>query len=132
MTFNRLKSRKTWRARMGFTLIEVLAALALIGVVLPVIMQGFSIANHLAGAAKERSEASALAESKLNELVATGDWNLGLLNGDFAPERPNFRWKAEVKNWDSSTLQELDVHVIWTSRGVEREFVVSSLVDQGQ
>jgi len=118
--------------RRGFTLIEVLAALALIGVVLPVVMQGFSIANGLAASAKERTEASSLADSKLNELVATGDWKLGLLSGDFAPDKPNFHWKAELKNWDSSTLQELDVHVTWTSRGNDREFMVSTLVDQGQ
>lgn len=116
----------------GFTLMEALAALALIAVVLPMALRGFSVANSLAGASKQRSEAAALADSKLNELVATGDWKLGLLAGDFAPDRPTFRWKAEVKNWDSSTLQELDVHVFWTARGEDKEFVVSTLVDQGQ
>lgn len=116
----------------GFTLMEVLAALALVAVVLPVVMQGFSIASSLASSAKDRTEAAALADSKLNELVATGVWNQGVLSGDFAPDQPNYRWKAEVKNWDSSTLQELDVHVVWTSRGADREFVVSTLVDQGQ
>ncbi|MEI6232784.1 MAG: type II secretion system protein [Planctomycetota bacterium] len=123
---------RTQKKHRGFTLIEVLAALGLIAVVLPVVMQGFSIANGLAASAKERTEAAALADSKLNELVATGDWKLGLLSGDFAPERPNFRWKAEIQNWDSSTLQELNVRVYWTARGSEREFIVTTLVDQGQ
>lgn len=120
------------RQYRAFTLIEVLASLALIAVVLPVVMQGFTIATSLAGSAKDRTEAAALADSKLNELVATGVWNQGVLAGDFAPDRPNYRWKAEVKNWDSSTLQELDLHVYWTSRGADREFVVTTLVDQAQ
>ena len=118
--------------RRGFTLMEALAALALVAVVLPVTMRGFQVALSLASAAKQRNEAAALADSKLNELVATGDWKLGVLAGDFAPNHPEIRWKAELLNWDTSTLQQLNLHVYWNARGDDKEFMVTTLVDQGQ
>ena len=118
--------------RRGFTLMEALAALALVAVVLPVTMRGFQDALSLASDAKQRNEAAALADSKLNELVATGDWKLGVLAGDFAPSHPEIRWKAELINWDTSTLQQLNLHVYWTARGVDKEFMLTTLVDQGQ
>ena len=54
--------------RAGFTLIEVLAALVLIGVVLPVAMKGVSIAMQAASHARHTGEAVELARHKLTEL----------------------------------------------------------------
>ena len=71
--------------RRGFTLIEVLAALLLIGIVLPVIMQGFSIATRVGSTAKRRTEAGALADAKLTELVATAQWQSGMISRRFQP-----------------------------------------------
>lgn len=115
----------------GFSLIEVLAALMLMAIVLPVVMQCFAISTSAADTARRRTEASALADSKLNELSATGDWKLGILAGDFGADMPDYQWKADVQSWDSSTLQLLTVHVLWMARGEEREFVISTLVDSG-
>jgi prepilin-type N-terminal cleavage/methylation domain-containing protein len=119
--------------KRGFSLIEVLAALLLVSIVLPIVMHGYDVTTSMATLARQRTEAAALADSQLSRLVASGDWSKGVLNGDFAPEQPDYRWTAEVVSWDngtSTTLSELDVKVSWTWRGQEREFVVSTLVDQ--
>ena len=114
--------------RRGFTLIEVLATIVLMGIVLPVAMHGISLCMRAAQASRQRSEAAALAESKLNELVATGDWQYGLLSGDFGEAWPDYRWSGAAADWDDPTLRELSVRVVWTTRGQERDVILTTLV----
>src|SRR3954465_11642520 len=57
------------RAR-GFTLVEVLATIALIAIVLPVAMYGIQLCLQTSSMAKRQAEAATLAEGKLQELVA--------------------------------------------------------------
>jgi len=47
------------------------------GIVLPAAMQGISMCLSASLDARQRSEAAALAEAKLTELIATGDWQYG-------------------------------------------------------
>ena len=67
----------------GFTLVEALAALVLVAIVLPVAMRGVSLALTMASETTRRTEAMVLAEAKLAELLATGAWEDGDLDGDF-------------------------------------------------
>jgi prepilin-type N-terminal cleavage/methylation domain-containing protein len=116
-------------ARRGFTLIEVLATIVLMGIVLPVAMHGISLCMRSAQSARQRGEAAALAESKLNELVATGDWQYGLLSGDFGEAWPEYRWNgAATERADDPSLHELSVRVAWTTRGQERDVTLTTLV----
>jgi prepilin-type N-terminal cleavage/methylation domain-containing protein len=122
----------TSRPRRGFTLVEVLATMTLMGIALPVVMSGISVATNCADVARHRNEAAALGESKLNEIVATGDWQNGApLSGDFSPDWPDYHWQASVADWTQSGLEQLDVHVSWTGRGGDREIVVSTLIYNG-
>jgi len=117
--------------RKAFTLVEVLAALLLIAIVLPVVMQGISLATNAASNAKRRTEAAGLAESKLAEIVATRAWQTGSLSGDFSPDWPDYRWEATLQTYtnDSSgkNVQEIDLRVLWMSRSQEQSVSVSTL-----
>ena len=128
------------RSRKGFTLIEVLVAIILMGLVLPAAMRGVTIAARAGALAKHRTEASALASSKLQEILATQQWESGgNLNGDFTQDGyPEYTWQSELTAWNQpgfsaqdiqpQTLQQLDLKVSWkTGRGVET-LVVSTLV----
>jgi hypothetical protein len=109
----------------------VLAALLLIAIVLPVVMQGLSLATHAASAAKHRTEAAGLAESKLNELVATRQWQTGPLSGDFSPDWPDYRWEATLQSYVNDTsgqnVQEIDLSVFWTNRNRQESVSLSTL-----
>lgn len=87
----------------GFTLIEVLAALMLMAVVLPVAMQGVSIATAAASSARHRNEAAALAQSKMDELLASMQAQQQQANtnmsGDFGEDWPDYQWSAEMVTW---------------------------------
>ena len=112
----------------AFTLAEVLAAITIIAIVLPVAMQGISIATGLASVTRQRAEAVALAESKLNELVITNQSQTAAISGDFAPQHPDYRWEALASDWEEANMRQLQITVAWTSRGSQRQVVLSTLV----
>lgn len=114
--------------RFGFTLVEVLATISVISIVIPVIMQGVSISTGLAGLTRQRAEAVTLGQSKLDELVISGDWEGADLSGDFSPDYPNYQWQAAVSDWDELDMKEIDLVVTWISRGSPREIQLSTLV----
>lgn len=122
------------RQHRGLTLIEVLATVVLLGVVLPVAMEGISYCVAAAGAARHRGEAAGLAEAKLAEIIASGDWQYtSSFGGDFGEEYPGYQWQAQVFDAPDSeldNLRELTLRVTWTSRNTQREFDVSTYVYQ--
>lgn len=119
------------RGGNAFTLVEVLATLTLVAIILPVAMKGISLAITASGEARRRLEASSLAEANLAELLAAGEWQGTDLSGDFGEARPDYRWHAEVSDWDNAALKQVTVHVEWTSRGNRREVAVTTLVYSG-
>jgi len=116
--------------RSGFTLIEVLATLLLLGIVIPVVSEAITVALSTSSMVRHRSEAAALAESKMTDLVVTGEWQEGVLAGDFAPQSPDYRWEAGVDAWDlgDGTVQQLTVKVAWMRGSVEDYVMVNTLV----
>ena len=115
------------RKREAFTIIEVLATLTLVAIVLPAVIEGISLCQATAGHAKDQTEAAWLAQSKLAELVASGDLRSSLAE-DFGPDWPEYRWEAEVNDWEDPRLTQLDVSVIWTRRGRQRSMTLTTLV----
>src|SRR4051812_4048031 len=103
------------RGNGGFTLMEVLAAIVLMAIVLPVAMHAISVATNVASTAKNKAEAAILADSLLNEMRTTRMWQSGALSGDFGEDHPQFHWTAELKDWDASTLKELDIRIVWVA-----------------
>jgi general secretion pathway protein I len=131
-------------APRGFTLIEVLAALMLIAIVLPASMKGIALSSSAATTARRRTEAAGLAEGKLQEIIAASQWqNTSNLSGDFGTDWPDYTWQATVTPWTQSatysaassstnstadsTLQQIDLRVIWKARGREDSLTISTL-----
>ena len=118
--------------RRAFTLVEVLAAITVMGIVLPPLMYGISLSSNLASATKQRMVATTLADSKLNELLVTGDWQ-NPDGGDFGDDGPGYRWQSTVAPWNdpdmtTQNLQEVDVTVTWHARQQEKSVTVSTLM----
>jgi prepilin-type N-terminal cleavage/methylation domain-containing protein len=123
-----MHSRAIWR---GFTLVEILATLALVAIILPVAMSGISLALRVADESRRQTEATALAQSKMAQIVAYGEWQTSSLAGDFSPDWPDYRWTAQVSDWQGQTLRQLDVQVFWNLRGRDRSVTLSTLVYTG-
>lgn len=119
-------------AAAGFTLMEVLAAMALLALVLPVAMKGISIAVNLASDSTRKMTASRLAENRLSEAVLLEEWKTGDAKGDFGNEYPDFKWTLVTSNRSEAGLKQIDVAVAWKHRGYEKETVLTTLVYESQ
>jgi prepilin-type N-terminal cleavage/methylation domain-containing protein len=118
--------------KSGFTLIEVLFTLLLIGLAIPAIMHGLTSASTLADKAHRRSEAAGLAQSQLNQLLADETWQGGSLSGDFSTQGwPDYTWQLNSAAWPGDTLgtglYELDMVVSWSANGRKQSYTLCTL-----
>ena len=135
--FDQVMTHRSVHPRRAFTLVEVLAAMLLVSIALPVAMKGVSTCSNAALAARRRAEAGALAESKLSELIVTGVWQNGVLAGDCGADWPDYHWTADTQTWtptqavdngNGNTISELDVHVTWIGHHGEESVTLGTLV----
>ena len=78
--------------RAGFTLAEVLAALALMAIIIPVALHGVHVASLAGEVAQRKTLATRIGERLLNETVVTRQWNQSVQNGTEQAGSYNFRW----------------------------------------
>jgi prepilin-type N-terminal cleavage/methylation domain-containing protein len=124
----RLRAHGCAGALGGFTFIELLATMVLLGIIMPVAMRSIGLCTRLGGQSRRQIEAASLARSKLTELTCSGQWQTGEKSGDFGEDWPNYRWAAVVSTWTDSTVSQLDVTVTWQSQGRKRSVTLSTLV----
>ncbi|MCL2639792.1 MAG: type II secretion system GspH family protein [Phycisphaerales bacterium] len=117
----------------AFTLVEVLAAIGILAVVLPVIMYSLDLAGNAALLARHRTQATMLAQAKLDEFIVLQDFSVA--SGDFGEQYPEYTWTIELTDWDtpdglSADTLQLDVIVSWTQRNRIHEAKLSTLLYQ--
>src|SRR3954452_234064 len=85
----------------GFTLAEVLAALVFMAIVIPVAIEGLSIASRAGEVAARKSEAALVAERVLNTSIITTNWNQSVQNGSEGKGTAHeFRWTLHNDAWN--------------------------------
>jgi general secretion pathway protein I len=121
--------------RSGFTLIEVVVALAILGIALTVIIELFSGGLRLARVSEEHSRATNYARMKMEEVGLQQDLGEGTEEGQFDEI---FRWQVGVKKIDLLETEksesfkplveflEVKVDVFWKSGAKERSTRIES------
>ena len=112
----------------GFTFIELLATVVLIGIIMPVAMRSIGLCTRLGGHSRRQIEAASLARTKLTELTSSQDWQTAEKRGDFGSDWPGYQWTAAVSNWTDSVVSQLDITVTWQSQGRQRSLTLTTLV----
>jgi type II secretory pathway pseudopilin PulG len=117
----------------AFTLAEVLAALVFLAVLIPVAIEGLSIASRAGEVAARKSEAALVAESVLNQTVVTTNWNQTVQSGTVRQGVRDFRWTLRNDPWNqdpaATTMRQLAVEVTFTAQGRDYSVRLSTLVD---
>lgn len=118
--------RKSRTRRRGFTLVEVLASVAILAIAVPFIMQGASQATMKASLARHQAEAATLGEAQLNDLVTEDLWETQT-QGNF-PDFPQYSWSLQQQQRTEADVTELMLTVTWKERGQDRTLNVSTMV----
>jgi type II secretory pathway pseudopilin PulG len=119
------------RRQRAFTVLEVLATLTLAAIILPSAVQGILLCLATAAHARQQAQAASLAQSKLAEIVASGELYDAEMAGDFGEDLPDYTWAAQVNEWEDPRLVQVDVAVMWTRRGQQHYVVLSTLAYTG-
>ena len=120
-------------AQRGFTLAEVLAALVFMAILIPVAIEGLSIASRSGEVAARKATATLVAESVLNEMIVTTNWNSSLQNGNVRQGIHDFQWTMRNEPWNqdpnATTMRQLSVEVKYTAQGRDYSVRLATLVD---
>lgn len=96
----------------GFTLVEVLVALAILAVALAAAGRSVALSTDSATEHKQRVLAGLVAENRLGELVARRAWpGIGVSEGSERQAGVDFRWRAEVFATPHPGLRRVEIQV---------------------
>lgn len=123
------RTEPTRRSRRAFTLIEVLAALLLMAIVIPVAMQGMSIASRAGLLGQRKAAAMRVAERMINELIVTGEMNQSTSSGTIADGDTSYPWTMQSEPWTEDTMTQVTVKVTFSIQGNSYDVSASTLFD---
>jgi len=124
-----MTSRAINRFRRGFTLAEVLAALLLMAIIVPVALQGVQIASRAGTLGQRKAAAMRVAERVLNELIATGGLTQSTGSGTAAEGDQPYAWTMQTETWPEDAMNVVTVRVVFNVQGNDYNVSLSSLYD---
>ena len=116
-------------ARRGFTLVEVLAAPLLMAIIIPVTMQGMSIASRAGILGQRKVAALRVAERMLNESIVTSQISPTSDSGVTVDGEVSYPWTLESEPWASDAMTQLTVRVTFSLQGSSYTVSASTLVN---
>jgi general secretion pathway protein I len=99
----------------GFTLIEVLIALAILAIALTAAMRAASVATDSANETKLRTLATWIAQNRIAEINALSVTSLpgaGESNGRQTMANIEFEWKQKISNTPNTAFRKIEVQVL--------------------
>lgn len=137
-------SDRTGSSEGGFTLLEVLLAIALLAIALPILLGLRNFDLDLHERARELTAATLLAQEKLLEAELAGVYPIGETMGDFrhaplgapatvqaADRAVGYKWKRTVSPTPLELIREIRVKVSWPRGTTEEAVEVSTYVVAG-
>jgi prepilin-type N-terminal cleavage/methylation domain-containing protein len=135
----------------GFTLVELLVAIALIAVIVPVIYQGLRIATLAGEVSQRKALAARIGERVLNEAIVNGQTQ-SATSGNESAGPYQFHWTLKDEPWDQlgnlqfssypnavnqsavsqSVIHQLSVDVTYAAQGRSFSVHLSTLANISQ
>ena len=126
----------------GFTFLEILVALAIMGSAFTVLLAAHASASRQAASANRLMVATLLARQTLTETEVDGPSDLGGDSGDFGEEFAAYTWEREVSPislpldtgfaFTTEDIREVTIRVSWMERGETRSTEIVYYASAGE
>jgi hypothetical protein len=130
---DRKARRPNRRSVAGFTLAEVMAALVFMAIVIPVALEGLSIASRAGEVAARKGDAALVAERILNESLVTTNWTQTVQSGSVRQGFRDFHWTLHNDPWTvdpgQNAMRLLTVDVEYAAQGKGYSVRLSTLAN---
>jgi type II secretory pathway pseudopilin PulG len=113
----------------AFTLAEVLAAMAFLAILIPVVAECLNIASRAGEVAERKTEAARVAERILNESIVTTNWNQSSQSGTVNDGMREFNWTLQNEPWNQDPIRLLTVEVKYKVQDRDYNVQLSTLAD---
>ena len=118
----------------GFTLVEILVTLAILGGVLPALLYAFASAARNQSLSDNRTTALYLLKFRMAEIEMSGYPDVGEQNGEFG-NNTRYRWSSVVEDIDSEEIEnvrQVQVTVTWQHGNRERSMSMNTYIADRQ
>ncbi|MBW2644846.1 MAG: type II secretion system minor pseudopilin GspI [Deltaproteobacteria bacterium] len=102
----------------GFTLLEVMVAMAILAIALVAVFRSQAQSISIANEARLATTASFLAQSKMAEIESMG---VEGTDGDFGEDFSNYRWEVSTSDTELKDLTKVKLIVTWKKGNFVRE-----------
>jgi type II secretory pathway pseudopilin PulG len=123
-------ARRGWRVA-GFTLAEVLASMLFMAIVIPVAMEGMSVASRAGILGQRKAAAMRIAERVLDEMIVMNELTSNAANGSIVDGDTSYPWTMKSEPWTEDPLTVVTVKVSFELQGSTFEVSASTLIDTG-
>jgi general secretion pathway protein I len=96
----------------GFTLLEVMVAMAILAMALVGVYQLQSQSISLAAESRFKTSAALLAQSKMANVETAAILSIHTEEGDFGPDYPQYSWRLEISATELPQFKKIDVTVV--------------------
>jgi len=108
------------KGNTGFTLLEVMVAMAIIAIALTAVLRLQSQSLSLASEARFYTTAPLLAQSRMASIMATAPEELRSDSGNFGEDFSDYKWSSTIEDLTIeepqdflSLIKRIDLYVIW-------------------
>ena len=115
-------------ADAGFTLVEILVALVILGVALTALLSAEAAGVRLRSQSQELTLATFLAQARMTDVELAGFPDLGTREGDFGDAYPGYRWQLNVTEAPFPKVREVRVLVRWPAGAREERLEITNFM----
>jgi general secretion pathway protein I len=116
----------TDRARRGFTLLEVMIAVAILALVAVAFLRAQASSIRLIDESVQISMATLLAKERMAELESRGFPEPGDSSGPGGEVFPSFRWEYKISTTEIPNVRKALVRVLWAEGDLQRNMELTA------
>ena len=110
----------------GFTLLEVILAVMILGAAMLAIMEGLAKSLNAVESIRNQNTAIELLSVKMADLEKLDTLEEQSQDGDFEEAHPGFTWNTDITSTEMQDLYEVHVTIFWKEHGQEASDSVTS------